>query len=578
MTLLIDIGLAIGVATLLSYFTYLFKQPNILAYILTGLLIGPLFLGLITDQESISTLGELGVAFLLFSAGMELDARKLKRVGIVALIGGIVQVFVSFGIGFFIASMLGFETSVSLITGLLLAFSSTMLVTKILIERNEINSLHGKIIIGILMIQDVFALFVLIVLGKGLTEFASVSTSPMLVPSSLFSSLFDGGLFLLIRNVSLVLIIALVLNRIVFKHLLKYIAKDSELLFMTTVATLFLFIGMSYTFELPMAAAALIAGLSISSTPFSVGAAAEIRSLRVFFSALFFVALGMQINIFLPTNLLVLGIVLIILTVAVKPLLLAGEYLILGYGFVASSLIGLYLGQASEFSFIIIQQAMANSFISHDIGALMTLVVVVSMAITPYSVSLSKEIHKLRRRIRLPERFSRNIRLLEHKKRIFKDHIIIIGCHRIGYNIAKFLKKRDENVLVIDHDPETIFRLREEGSVDYLFGDAENEEMLELAHADKAKMVIITVVDVDAALFVTEWVRIRNKDAMIIARAHRKSSALELYNAGADWVVLPEMVGSNETVKQVDRFLEMPEDRFENEKVKHISELKKFIE
>lgn len=554
-----DIGISIVVATLLSYLTYVFKQPNLLAYILTGVLIGPMVLGLVNDQESIQVLGELGVAFLLYSAGMELDTRKLKNVGSSAVIGGVLQVVISFVLGYLVAGWFGLTGGSQVLSGLLLAFSSTMLITKILIDKNEINALHGKIIIGILIIQDVFALLFLLTTSRG-TDIHSLTQ-------------FD-----LWRNIVIMLGSALLLNRIFFQKTLSYIAKDSQLLFMTSLSTLFLFLGMGYAFGFPMTAAALVAGLSLSGTPFSVNVLADIRPLREFFSALFFVALGMQITFNLPEHLILFSIILLILTVIIKPILLFLEYLMMGYGFSTSAFVGLYLGQASEFTFIILKEMSSNGLIGKDVSAAMTIVVILSMILTPYVLRLNRTIHRLNRRIKLPKRFTHRIKYMKYKKKPMKDHIVIIGCHRIGYNIAKYLKERGENVLVIDHDPETIYRLENEGGFEYLFGDAENEEILELAHIDKAKMVIITIIDLEASLFVIQWTRLRNKDALIIARAHRKSDALNLYEAGADWVVVPEMVGSNETVKQVDRFLALPEDRYEDEKIRHIEELRGYID
>ncbi len=554
-----DIGISIVVATLLSYLTYVFKQPNLLAYILTGVLIGPMVLGLVNDQESIQVLGELGVAFLLYSAGMELDTRKLKSVGSSAVIGGVLQVVISFVLGYLVAGWFGLTGGSQVLSGLLLAFSSTMLITKILIDKNEINALHGKIIIGILIIQDVFALLFLLTTSRG-TDIHSLTQ-------------FD-----LWRNILIMLGSALLLNRIFFQKTLSYIAKDSQLLFMTSLSTLFLFLGMGYAFGFPMTAAALVAGLSLSGTPFSVNVLADIRPLREFFSALFFVALGMQITFNLPEHLILFSIILLILTVIIKPILLFLEYLMMGYGFSTSAFVGLYLGQASEFTFIILKEMSSNGLIGKDVSAAMTIVVILSMILTPYVLRLNRTIHRLNRRIKLPNRFTHRIKYMKYKKKAMKDHIVIIGCHRIGYNIAKYLKERGEKVLVIDHDPETIYRLENEGGFEYLFGDAENEEILELAHIDKAKMVIITIIDLEASLFVIQWTRLRNKDALIIARAHRKSDALNLYEAGADWVVVPEMVGSNETVKQVDRFLALPEDRYEDEKMRHIEELREYID
>ncbi len=561
--ILMGLGLILIVATIFAFIASKLKQPTLIAYIIAGLIIGPIGLGLITEPESINTLAELGVAFLLFSAGLELDFKKLKTAGNATLIAGIFQIFLSFAIGYiFGVYVLGFSSIIGVYCGLILAFSSTMLATKTLVDKAEVGTLHGRIIIGILLIQDVFAILALIFL----TGIAGGDIS------------FEGILSLLITKVFFLLIAAAIFIKIIFPLILEYAAKQKEILFLTALSTLFFFIGLSFVLDFSIGIGAFTAGITLAGFPYAIGIMAEMRSLRNFFATIFFVTLGMQLNPIIIYHMWPLALGLIIASVIIKPLLLSAEFLELGYGLSVASFVGLYLGQASEFGFILAQQGFANNLITQEMYSLLISVVVISMAITPYSLRLKRRVQKFTSKFELPSRMSRNVS--HFKKDLgkkFEEHIIVIGSHRVGDKIAGYLKINKEKLLVIERDPEVVYRLKER-KIHYIFGDAENEDILELANIDGAKMIVITIADPEASLFIVERAREKNDDALIIARAHRRSEALDLYSAGADWVVLPEMIGSNETVKQIERFLEQPESEIEIEKKQHIRELKRYIE
>lgn len=563
--LLVCLGVVLVVATILAFITSKLKQPTLIAYIIAGLVLGPVGFGLITEQESINALAELGVAFLLFSAGLELDTRKLKTAGKATIIGGVLQILASFVLGYVIGVyLIGLPAMIGVYCGLILAFSSTMLATKILVDKAEINTLHGRIIIGILIIQDIFAILALIILGNMAGIIGGASIESIAGPVAV------RAIILLVAAVAFI--------KIIFPLFLEYAAKHKEILFLTALSTLFFFIGLAYILEFSIGIGAFVAGITLAGFPYAIGVMAEMRSLRNFFATIFFVTLGMQLNPIVIYHMWPLALALIIASVILKPLILSGEFLELGYGLTISSFVGLYLGQASEFGFIIAQQGFANGIIPMDIYSLLISVIVISMAITPYSIKLKRRIQRATCRFELPLEMSRNIaHLKKERKSEFDDHIIVVGSHRVGDQIADYLKKNKQKLLVIERDPEVVSRLREK-KIHYLFGDAENEDILELANINKAKMVVITIADPEASLFVVERTREMNKDALIIARAHKRSDALELYEAGADWVVLPEMIGSNETVKQIERFLEQPESKIEIEKKQHINELKRYIE
>ncbi|RLJ10299.1 MAG: sodium:proton exchanger, partial [Candidatus Aenigmatarchaeota archaeon] len=167
---LFDIGLIIIVSTFFAYLARILRQPFLVAYVLAGFVIGPSGLGLITNTSEIATLSELGIAFLLFTVGLEIDLRKLKHVGFISIGGGILQVILTFITGFFVAQWIGFDLFPSIYMGLLTAFSSTMIVTKLLVDRYEINTLHGRIMLGVLLIQDLIIITILPILTNTATS------------------------------------------------------------------------------------------------------------------------------------------------------------------------------------------------------------------------------------------------------------------------------------------------------------------------------------------------------------------------------------------------------------------------
>src|SRR3989338_4349609 len=210
--LIIDIGIIIILATLIGYLARILKQPLIPAYIITGFILGPLVLGRISDFEVIKALSEIGIAFLLFIVGLEIDLRKLRNVGFVSFIAGLIQVIAVFALGYAAALFLGFSKLAAIYAGLVVAFSSTMVVIKLLSDRNQIDTLHGRLIIGLLIMQDVLVIFALSLL-------ASVNQPSF---TALFMAIFKGVILFGI---------VILFGKYVFPRLFKFSARSKELLF-----------------------------------------------------------------------------------------------------------------------------------------------------------------------------------------------------------------------------------------------------------------------------------------------------------------------------------------------------------
>ena len=533
--LLFALGVVIIAATFFTYLARLFRQPLLVGYVVAGILIGPLGLGLITDPGEITTLAELGVAFLLFTVGLEIDVQRLKSVGAAALTGGLVQIAVTFAMGFLVALAFGFGNMVGLYMGMLLAFSSTMIVAKLLADENEVATLHGRIMLGILILQDIVVIMLLPMLGNIYSIF-----SPELVGMIFLKGM---GLFS----------IAIVLNRFVFKKVLEKAAKGNEVLFFTAVSTCFLFIGFSYALGFSIAIGAFLGGLAMAQFPYNVEIFGEMRSLRDFFSVLFFASLGMQLNVLTVYHMFPVFLVFLFLLVIAKPLVLAVTYLFKGYGGRVSSEIALGMGQASEFTFIIAAQGLALGQLTGDFYSLILSILVVSIVVTPYMSRYQDKVYKFFRGLKIHPSFFRPT----HIERLHKDHfpkmdnhVIIFGAGLTGSRVIQYLKAKGEKFVVVEHDPEIVNKLNE-GGVHCMYGEADNEEVLKKVGLCRAKMIIMAIPDVPEVMFVIQKARRFNKKTKILVRAYTNQEETELTKAGAHVVIIPKIVSANELIRHI---------------------------
>ena len=448
--ILFDLGFIIFLSAVLAYIAKFLKQPLIIAYVLAGLILGPMGMGLITNSEEISLLSELGIVFLLFYVGLEIDFRKFKHVGFAAFVGGSIQVVVMFILGFLLSSFFGMGATIGIYIGLLLAFSSTMIVAKILTDRDELNTLHGRIMLGILLLQDIIAVVALPLLSN---------------MGSIISLDFVGSIVL--KGVGL-FALAIILNKFFFPVILDYAAERRDVLFITSVANCFFFIGASYVLDFSIAIGGFIAGLSMANFPYNIEIAGEIHALRDFFSIIFFSSLGMQLNFWVIQSMFPLFIIVMVIVLFIKPLVLTVIYLFLGYGGRTSGYVGLGMGQASEFMFIIAAAMFLSGNMGTDLYSFILSIVVVSIVITPYFAKGRGLFYDFFSRFRIPQ-----LRNLMHAKSIYglenppeeimKNHIIIFGAHRMGEKIVQYLRDRGEKFVVVERDPEIVKNLAKKG-------------------------------------------------------------------------------------------------------------------
>jgi len=554
-----DIGILMILATVMGFFARLLRQPPIPAYILTGVLIGPSIfgIGIITDHQTISTLSEVGIAFLLFVIGLELDMKKLKDIGLVASLGGTARLALFSVLGFSIAYFLGIFTTIeALYIGAIFAFSSTMVVVKILSDRKELNTLHGRIIIGILLMEDLFAIITLstfATLGElSLTYFAMA-----------------------IIKAALIFVITITLSRKLFPPIFKFAAKSHELLLLTSITVCFLFSIGLYKLQFSIAIGAFLAGISLAHLPYNIEMISKMRSLKDFFATIFFVSLGMEMNFISLDGLLIPIILFFLIITLLKPIIIMLVTSFFGYSKKTSFFSGIYLAQISEFSLILVAQGYVLGHISEKILTMTITIAVMTITMSTYFMKYSNRLYAaFSHKLNLIEMISKNRnKEIATEPKELHYRAIIIGYSILGYSIVKKFRKMKTPFLVIDFNPDLIRRLIKE-KVNCLYGDIDDSELVEKINFDDAKIVVSTIPHFKDNMMLIQKVKRKNDKAQIFVTSDSVHHALKLYDEGADYVILPHFLGGDHVSLMLEE-VTLDINKLITNKLKHIEELHK---
>ncbi|MFA4907880.1 MAG: cation:proton antiporter [archaeon] len=542
--LLLDLGMIIVLGTVFAAIARLLKQPLLLGYLVAGILIGPVGLKLVTSYADISILSELGIAFLLFVIGIETDLHKLAKQKWTIIFGGLVQIFATAFLVFALTQWLGLTFIQSFYIGLMFAFSSTVVVVRLLSSMNQISTLHGRLMIGFLLVQDVIAIIML----------------PLLAQTGMGSALSPALNFL--TGIIAMFALAVIMNKIVLPRILRRFSSSPELFFLIIVSVVFFFIYISSLLNFSIAVGAFIGGLTLASLPYNVEAVSKIRALRDFFSTIFFVSLGMQIqfalNFSIPLLVMLLGIVYIL-----NPIIFFVITLLSGYGTRIALLVGLGLSQASEFSLILAGQGLRLGQLSPEIYSMSIIIITLSMATTPYFIEGGDSVYSFFRgfaRKFIPKkiyaRLESELRALERLplEKELKNHIIVLGSGVLGSRIAKSLHKK-HTVIVVDHNPRVV-SANITHRMNAIYGEAGNPEIWNRLGLEKARLLVVTIPDSVATLKLLRLAKSGNKKIVVFCRARLYEDALKLYEEGADFVVMPEVIGSNVFLHNVLSYLE----------------------
>jgi len=521
-SLVLELGLIVGIAAVLALIGRLIKQPPLIAYLLTGLIIGPLFLNLLTSAELVESLAHIGVALFLFIVGLELDFRVLKDIGKVAAIAGIGQVIITFTLGFIVSSLLGFDAISTLYIATALAFSSTAVIS--LFAKNELNieTLHGKIAIGILIFQDLIAAFLLIILPV-------IGTGEPFLLADVMLQMWKG----------LIAIIAvLLLSVFVVSAFLKIAVKNQEILFLFSlgwallVAIFFDYLGLT------LEVGALIAGMALASSKYSIEMTSKMKGIRDFFVLMFFVFFGSLVTGPITTSLIINAVILSAVVLIGNPIIVMTLMKFTGYKKKTNFYTGLTIAQISEFSLILLFIGFGMGAVTQEVLSLIILTGLITFAISSYSL------HHLEKIYRLFEPFlgmfdNKNSEIGQPLKGETYD-IILFGYNRIGYNLVKAFNKTNKKFLIVDFNPKTIKNLTEK-KIPCVYGDANDLALLEELKLSQASMVISTIPYYDTNMQILQF--LEDKKVPFIPTAHSIDDAKKLYNLGAPYVIMPHFLG-----------------------------------
>lgn len=534
-SLVSDIGIIIIAATFFSILAKILRQPLILGYLFAGVIIGPFGLGLIKGPEAISRFSELGIAFLLFIVGLELDVRKVKNLGWVVLAASVGQVFFTFLAGYFILKQFALLAPYAGIVSIALTMSSTVIVVKLYSEKKELNTLHGRIVLGILLIQDFIAVLTI----------ASLSNKTAIAPFTVSIAL---------AKASVLFIGALLAGRYILTHLFKFFAYIKELLFMSSLMCFFAFALIAEYFGLSQSIGAFLAGISLAFLPYTVEIESKISSLRDFFATIFFVLLGMQIQ-FTTTSEWIFPVVLVSVFVLVgNPLIVFLIASVLGFKSRTSFFSGIAIAQISEFSLIFILLARSMKLVTQDVVSFTAIIAVITFTISAYMITYEDRIYRfLSKFLKLFEKIAVLKREYSLVSESFSPNILVCGYDSIGRGVVNHLKKYRANMLAIDYNPATIEKLRGQ-KIPALYGDIGDSETYEKIKLEKVTMVISTVEELNSNLLLINNFKAIKSNAIIFVTAVRNTDALKLYGAGADYVLVPQITGADFIISVLQKY------------------------
>jgi Kef-type K+ transport system membrane component KefB/Trk K+ transport system NAD-binding subunit len=542
-------------AFLVSYIVNFFKQPILIGYIIAGILISPFIIKFGVSTDVISTLSKFGIAFLLFIVGLHLNPRTIKEIGISSFVIGLLQVVITFGLSFLVAfKLLGFGIISSLYIGIALSFSSTILVMKLLSDKQDLESLYAKLSIGVLIVQDIIA--------AGVLMFISSTSGQNTFSAFPLANLFGG--FALI-------VVLFFLGFFVLPLFTKRIAKSQELLFLFSICWCFVIAAVFSYLGFSIEIGALVAGVVLSITPYSAEISSRISPLRDFFLIIFFIILGFNADFsnikFIFINALVLSLIVLI----VKPIIVMILSAMFGYTKRTNFLVGTSLAQISEFSLIVLLLGVSLGHIGSSVLHTIILTMILTIILSTYMVIYSQKFYeKMKGFASIFEK--KNIKMKKESMAGKEYYAMLFGYNRIGFSILNSLKRSNKKYLVVDFNPETVSNLNKLG-VASLYGDADDIDFLDELPLEKIKLAVSTVPEFETNSVLIRTIRKVNEKAIIIVRAHSIDDALELYKKGANYVLTPHFLGGEYVSKMIIES-KTDEKKYEEEKEKHIKMLK----
>lgn len=531
----LQISVLLGVTVTIAFVIRLLRQPLLVAYVVAGIACGPMFLNIVHGgRETYEAFSQFGVVLLLFVLGLSLNLNYLKKIGRVAFVAGVGQVLFTFIVGWFILTGLGFALNSALYLAIAITFSSTIIIIKLLNDKKDTETIYGKNTIGLMIVQDIIAILIMIAIGM-------VKEHDQLVNS----------IFFFAAKAAVLAGLLVIAAKYILPKILKRISDSGEFIFIFTIAWCFLAASLVHLMGFSIEIGAIAAGLSLGSSLFQAEIISRIKPLRDFFIVIFFVILGSQMNLGNIGDIIIPGMILAIFILIGNPLIL---YLIFRFSKFTrrnSFLAGITAAQVSEFGFVLLFVGQQAGHVQGREISIFTVVALTTIFTSSYLITYNNKIYDF-----LSPIFHR-FRKEKHKQQESRKEnhdVWIFGCHRMGINVCKSLKEKKANFAVVDINSGTVEKIKSMG-IPAFFGDISDVEFLDSLPLAKAKMLILTTPDPHDQKTLISFVRRENKKAIIISSLHHYKHAEELYAIGADYVIMPHLLGGqwmDEIIKKND--------------------------
>lgn len=534
--LLNDIIIIFLISIVAIFVGHRLRVPEVVGFLVTGVVAGPNGLRLVHEVEQIEYLAEVGVVLLLFAIGMEFSFDRLFRIRKSTLVGGPLQVVITFLAAAFVGVKIGLPLNESIFAGFLIALSSTAVVLKIMQDRAEVDAPHGSTTLGILIFQDIAVVPMMLFVPL----LAAQTTQSLGMP-----------LFLMLAKGVGIIGLVIVGSKLVVPTLLYQVVRlrSSELFLLTVIFICLSVAWISYTAGLSLALGAFLAGLIISESEYSYQALGNILPFRDVFTSFFFVSIGMLLDVavFLENAELVVAAALAVLIL--KSAVAGGVTLLLGYPIRTGVLVGLALAQVGEFSFILSKTGLDSGLLGQGEYQLFLAVSVMTIAVTPFVIALSPRVADLLFRLPFPDKMKAGLPFAEITEKR-ENHLVIVGYGFVGRNLARAARVGELPYLILEMNPEVVRAERAAGEPIH-YGDATQELVLRHADIDTARALVVAVSDEMTTRRIVEMARKLSPKVYIMARVRYLREAAALYDLGADEVIPEEFETSVEIFSRI---------------------------
>ncbi|MER3407205.1 MAG: hypothetical protein C4278_02190 [Patescibacteria group bacterium] len=521
---------------LVFFFSFLFviiNQPLLIAYILSGVFVSHLLPLNEIGYRTLESFSEIGLALLLFLVGIELNLRLLKEISKKAVLIGVLQEVLTIILGFFFLILLGFQIKESIILAAALSFSSTAIVLKIFSDKKELETYHGRLIIGFMIVQDLIALI-----------------SFIFFPLIFKESLNLNELRSLLVSVLILLPILYLIHQFI-KKLEKLISSSLEFLFIFALFYFFSFLYLTKLLNFSLETGALISGLLLANYSFSKEIISRLKPLRDFFLIIFFVFLGSKFSFqFLDADFILKSILISIFVIVFNPLIVMFIMRLFNFPKRINFIVSLSSGQASEFSFVLFNLSEKINIFNRELVSMGSFVGFITIFVSTYLLYYYEKIYNL------VKNYLRFLDVNVEEKKLSKEkiEIVLFGCDRVGGIIKNFLKEKNKNFVVVDYNYEIVKNLEKE-NLNVIYGDAEEIDVLENINFQEAKIVISTIPNKNLNIFLLDYIKKIKKEIIFICVASREEEKKELEKLGADLVVIPYTLGGEYLAKKIENII-----------------------